>query len=207
MTTATGLFTFSDDGMTLLKDGKPFFKSPIANECMGHMNVGCVALPKEKDDPMFYQAGWANGTVVVGTGSCCEGYVISLVDRKEDNESRGIAMIQGIDFNVYRVDPIWFNAKGMDGKTYETLGLLATGAGCSGKGIRFIDFKALPTVISIVPTDEAGTLRSHERWFHTNPFNDVKDIWERFEKNGIDVNRERTLAAPQEFSFFGHRRR
>jgi hypothetical protein len=210
MTTATGLFTIdSKDGLVLLKDGKPFFKSPIANKCMAEMNVGCV-MPTE-DQPTFYQAGWANGTVIVGTGNCCEGYVISLVDRKEDDEGRGmIAMIQGIDFNVFQLNPVFFRTKGPDGKggetTYDHLGVLATGAGCSGKGVRFIHFKALPIVTLIVSSEEADSIQGYTSWFHTNPLERLKDIWDRFEKHGIDVDRERTLAAQKEFSFFRRRR-
>jgi hypothetical protein len=61
-TTPTSTFTFSKDGLVLLKDGKPFFTSPIANQCMAGMNIACV-MPTP-DQPTFYQAGWANGTVV-----------------------------------------------------------------------------------------------------------------------------------------------
>lgn len=206
-TTTTTQFTFSEDRRTLLKDGQPFFVSPIANDCMATMNVGC-AMPKSKasEKPVFYQEGWADGTVVVGTGNCCEGYVIALCDM--ENSGRGmIAMIQGIDFNVYHLNPIVFTTQASDGKggeiTYEHLGLLATGAGCSGKGVRFVHFKAIPTVIPIVPTEEADSICPYRAWFRTDPLVRLADIWERFKKHGIAVDHDRTLAAQKEFSFFG----
>jgi hypothetical protein len=117
-------------------------------------------------------------------------------------------MIQGIDFNVYQLNPIYFKTKRSDGKGGEVehmnLGLLATGAGCSGKGVRFVHFEALPTVIQIVSSEEADSIQRYESWFYTNPLENLRSIWTRFEKHGINVDRERTMAAQKEFTFFRH---
>jgi hypothetical protein len=195
-------FTISKDRNTLLKDGQPFYTSPIANDCMGSINVGCVVpqdfLEKKPSGLSFYQAGWAHGTVLIGTGSCCEGFAVAICDHGEG--SGKISAIQGIDFNIYHINPIVFTTKGHEDKEYDNLGFLVTGAGCSGKGVRFVHFKALPTVIPIVPSDE--NLFSHETWFTLDPLTRISDIWERLEKHGIKVDRERTLAAQKEFTFF-----
>lgn len=195
-----------DNGNDLLKNGKPFFTSPIANGCMATLNVGCI-IPAGQKEQSFYQAGWALGKIIVGTGSCCEGFVIALTDDDANDCHGKIAMIQAIDFNVHRLNPIIFTVEGTDGKgakkLYKQLGFLATGAGCSGKGVRFVHFRPIPQVIPIVPSSEE--LVSYETWFHLNPLTGISDIWERLEKNGINVDRKLTMAAQEEFTFLNLR--
>ena len=190
-------FSISKDGKTLLMGDQPFYVSQIANDCMGHLNVGCVVPSRRLS---FYESGWAKGTVLVGTGSCCEGFVVALCEGEDDSKDGcgKIVAIQAIDFNVYRISPVifWDNEN-------ERLGFLVTGSGCSGMGVRFVHFKALPVVIQIVSTDEAKALPTKILWSTFDPLCHLRDIWDRLGKNGINVDQERTIAAQTEFSFFG----
>ena len=202
-----GFSVSRDSARNLLKNGKPFFVNPIANGSMAVLNVGCI-IPVGQEEPSFYQAGWASGKIIVGTGDCCEGFVIALTDDSDRNSHGQIAMIQAIDFNVHCLNPIIFNVEGTDQngakKLFQQLGFLATGAGCSGSGVRFVHFRPIPQVIPIVPSSEK--LFTNKKWFHTNPLTDIDNIWERLEKNGIAVDRALTVAAQREFTFLDFRK-
>jgi hypothetical protein len=190
-------YSFPATHDAVLRNGKPFFTSPINNSCMSSMKVGIV-IPhfgeRAVDDVTglgHYGTAWADvgSEIVVGGGSCCYGYLMGITHDSKINA------ILAIDFNIKRIEPVIFFTRTYKDRTEEipALGLLVSGAGCSGAGVRFVDFtKTTPTSTPIVVTDEK--IVSYDKWLAGyNPL-DVKDIWERLQKVGIKVDKERTLA-------------
>lgn len=199
-------FTISEDEgqESMLKNGEPFFTTNfIANRAFAKIYTSCIVPDGGQwKDVQFFRD---HSKMIVGTGGCCSGYVIAL-STDEHNGKRGkVVSIQAIDFNVVRLTPIVLKEKPYgDGKLHTELGFLATGSGCSGSGVRYVQFKALPKVIDIVPSRETPD-GSSSRWFKIDPLVDVGDIWERLDQHKIEVDRERTLAAQKEFTFLNRR--
>jgi hypothetical protein len=198
-------FSFSNDRMSVLNNGYAFFTTPIANKCMASLHVGLV-LPDvatfQKDDSIFpgYQApywGAHNTRVVVGGGSCCDGYLIAL------NDEGKITKILAIDFNIRRIVPIVYSipCKKVEGVEDTMLGLLVSGAGCSGTGVRFVDFdRVTPTSTPVVSSKEEVV--PYNSWLRGADPLSVADIWERLEKIGIKADKERTAMAVKAFAVF-----
>lgn len=201
------MYSFSKDNLTVLKENVEFFTSPIANHCMAPLFVGLV-MPKKnkpfnKDDSVFpgYVAPyWGSATteVIVAGGNCCDGYIIAVSDKGK------ITAILAIDFNIRQIVPIVYRVPKQGSENAEEdviIGLLVSGAGCSGKGVRFVDFnRVTPTSTPVVATEEE--VRSYDSWLYgANPLK-VDDIWERLEKIGVKADKELTEKAVAAFSTF-----
>lgn len=100
-----------------------------------------------------------------------------------------ISKILAIDFNVRRITPIIHESNGVT-----RLGLLVSGAGCSGCGVRFVNFDGVtPTSTPVMTTDESKGL--YDSWLRGKDPLGVEDIWERLEKIGVKVDQKRTMMA------------
>jgi len=198
-------FSFSRDNLSVLKIGSAYFTTPVANDCMASLHVGLV-LPDvqsfKTDDSILpgYQSpywGAHNTRVVVGGGNCCDGYLIAL------NDEGKVTKILAIDFNIRRIVPIIYSVPATEPEKGETtkLGLLVSGAGCSGKGARFVDFnRVTPTSTPVITTEEEVV--SYNSWLYGSDPLKVADIWERLEKIGIKADKERTAMAIKVFATF-----
>ena len=198
-------FSFSCDNMSVLKNGSAYFTSPIANDCMASLHVGLV-LPDvdafKKDDSILpgYQApywGSVSTKVIVAGGNCCDGYLMAL------DEKGKITKILAIDFNVRRIVPIIYSVPSTEPEKGEVtmLGLLVSGAGCSGKGVRYVDFnRVTPTSTPVITTEEEVV--SYNSWLYGSDPLKVADIWDRLEKIGVKADQERTAMAVKAFATF-----
>ncbi len=185
---------------SLLRDGQPFFTSPFLNPCEGELRVGLV-MPQFEEGissmiPELRNNGWLYNTeVVVGGGGCCFGYVHCLNSRGQ------IVKILPIDFNICFIVPIiWIDERYSDEKYRLSMGLLLSGAGCAGQGVRFLDLNGgIPVSIPIIGTKEYvvpgfSTKLMDWSWYNRTPI-EIDTLWERLEKAGIKVDREKTDAA------------
>ncbi len=201
-------YGFSRDNLALLLDGKIFFTSPIANDCMGSLHVGLV-MDSEKievqlKDPMHtdnkpFNVGWAETAVIVAGGNCCDGYVIGV------SKEGKITKILAVDFNIRRIVPVVYSIPNKDPKKepFVVIGLLVSGSGCSGSGVRFIDFnRVTPTSTVIVATDEIDQVKSYKEWLYGASPLTVPDIWERIQKAGINVDKEKSLIVANSLETF-----
>lgn len=199
------MYSFSKDHKSVLKNDKIFFTTPIANECMASLHVGLV-LPDvaicSKDEgilPGYQEPYWGNArtAVLVAGGSCCDGYLIGI------NDEGKITKILAIDFNVRRIVPIIYTVPAREPEKGEgtALGLLVSGSGCSGRGVRFVDFnRVTPVSMTVVGSEEC--VKSYEYWLHGSDPLSVVDIWDRLQKIGINADRERTAKAVKAFVAF-----
>lgn len=205
--TINSTFSFGrgDNNMVVLKEGQPFFTSPIANECMGTLKVGlrlpAVAITGADDSVClgYNEPYWGNAKteILVGGGSCCDGYLMGVSPEGK------LTKILAIDFNVRRIVPLIYMvpSKGPEKDEAAKLGLLVSGSGCSGYGVRFVDFnRPTPISIPVVETEEA--IKRHSFWTcGGDPFS-VTDIWDRLVKLGIKADKERTAMASKAFVAF-----
>lgn len=193
------MFSFSNDHMTVMKDGTPFFVSPISNPCMASLHVGMVlpeirlgVLPEAGSTILVLKGDWVDlsTSILVAGGNCCHGYLIGVSPEAK------ITKILAIDFNVRRIVPIIYKSDvGME------LGLLVSGAGCSGSGVRFVDFnRKIPVSTTVVGSEEK--VKSYESWLYGADPLSVADIWDRLQKIGILADQERTAEAIKTFAFF-----
>ncbi len=195
----------SSENLVVLKNGQPFFTSPIANACMGSLEVG-LQLPNlpvtKKDDSVctgYMEPYWGNAhtEILVAGGSCCDGYLMGV------SPDGKLTKILAIDFNIRCIAPFIYTipAKEAGKDEHVMLGLLVSGSGCSGCGVRFVDFNR-PTPISmpVISTEEAA--KRSNFWLNGgDPFS-VADIWDRLAKLGITADKERTAMASKAFVAF-----
>jgi hypothetical protein len=199
-------FGHGDENLVVLKDGEAFFVSQIANKCMGSLCIGLQLPPVActvKDDGVcsgYRGPYWGNSQteIFVGGGSCCDGYLMGVSPEGK------ITKILAIDFNIRCIQPIiWMETKGSPTVPEEVamLGLLVSGAGCSGYGVRFVDFnRVTPVSMTVVGTEEA--IKRSDFWRNGgDPFS-VADIWDRLAKLGIKADKERTAMASKAFVAF-----
>jgi hypothetical protein len=153
--------------------------------------------------PGLENKGWLHDTeVIVGGGGCCFGYLHCLNSRGQ------IVKILPIDFNIFFILPIiWIDERYSDEKYRLSMGLLLSGAGCAGQGVRFIDLNGdIPVSIPIVDTEEHvvpgfSTKRMDWSWYNRTPL-EIDTLWKRLEKAGIKVDRQKTDAAIAALSTF-----
>ncbi len=143
---------------------------------------------------------WGNAQteIIVGGGNCCDGYLMGV------NPEGKLTKILAIDFNIRRIKPfIFMETKGSPAGPEEVamLGLLVSGGGCSGYGVRFVDFnRVTPVSTTVVGTEEA--IKRSDFWLRGgDPFS-VADIWDRLAKLGINADKERTAMASKAFVAF-----
>jgi hypothetical protein len=192
--TTKNLFSFSDDNLSVLKNNSAYFTSPIATPGAASFHVGLV-LPNVEETPFYWNSNTPR--VVVGGGNCCDGYLIALSDEGK------ICKILAIDFNIRRIVPVIYNLPSTESVRDEItmLGLLVSGAGCSGTGVRFVDFnRVTPISTPVITTNE--TVKSYNSWLYGADPLSVADIWERLEKIGVKVDQEKTAVAVKAFATF-----
>jgi hypothetical protein len=140
-----------------------------------------LELPAEK---ALDRKLWDNNhcEVVVAGGSCCHGYLMGLSEQ-------GIQKILELDFNIYRIIPLVCRES--------SFCFLVSGAGCSGEGVRLVDFGyhgKTPTSISVFSTEESQGRDLFHFWSkNPDPLKVVPNIWERLAKKGFTTDREETL--------------
>ena len=91
--------------------------------------------------------------IYVGCGGCCEGPISILTSQHKEDEKEDFKLdsVKLPSFNVFDILPIVFRgAEQLDGEQY---GLLATGYGCHGKGVKLIG-QACSGYLEVVPSQE-----------------------------------------------------
>ena len=173
---------------------------------MGSLKLGLELPPVAstgKDDSVchgYVGPYWGNAQteVVVGGGSCCDGYLMGV------SPNGGITKILAIDFNIRCIKPVIFMQTTGPLKSLADvamLGLLVSGAGCSGYGVRFVDFNRItPVSMDVIGTEEAKNRPTFWR-DGGDPFS-VADIWERLANLDINVDKKRTTMASKAFVAF-----
>lgn len=119
------------DGNKLLMDEKPVIEVPDGEW--------------SSKNQIYFAKADEKGRVIMGTGGCCDGYVVFGVARDVDpkhpiQKFRGldkdchISEVYEVPFNVYDVMPLSLRTE--DTNFANGSGFLAVGSGCSGAGLR-----------------------------------------------------------------------
>lgn len=95
----------------------------------------CISVPNK--EPVFTDPKYAR-LIYVGCGSCCEGplYILQSVRKEGEEEDFQLDCFKLPRFNVYDILPVAFGDT--DQLSGERYGLLATGYGCHGSGVKLI---------------------------------------------------------------------
>jgi hypothetical protein len=106
----------------------------------------------------------AHGGIYVGTGYCCHGHVYKL-DQIRKDELRTIQILS-VDLNVYDLLPVIVDYK-KTGFCNEHAGIIVTGYGCAGQGVRLLD-TLCPKSIDVISTDDCDEMYGSD--FNTEGF-------------------------------------
>ena len=133
-------------GKELFLDGKPILVVPGDNDTVTRIN----------------QAGVLGRTIFVGTGSCCFGYALKLVDYQ--HKPHALESIFTPDLNVHEMLPVSVDYE--KAKFPNDGGLLVAGYGCAGSGVRLLSTYS-PKSVDVVTTEEFSKMMGRD---HCKPF-------------------------------------
>jgi len=123
-----------EDNKVLL-NGKIMFTVPIERH---YPNVVGYWAPEEN-----------NSSILIGSTACCHGHLYVILPNADDTYR--IDEINSVDLNIEDMIPLAADHK-KTGFGFET-GFLVTGSGCSGSGVRLVDYRD-PKVINILSSKE-----------------------------------------------------
>ena len=138
------------DENKLILDGEPIIEVPDKNSQTSSIHIARIGKSRQ---------------VYLGTGTCCDGFVATGAIADEGREYRKgekgtFHQTYSFPFNVYDTIPVIMNEKS---KHTGYLGILATGSGCSGAGVRVITGPSYEREITdIVSTNHYEDLRKTE---------------------------------------------
>jgi len=119
------------DKHSLYFDGTKVFDMPNMPDSTGRINV--FGITEISDDSRF------DAKAFIGSGSCCYGYAAILgVDFDKEIPKLYITDIATLDLNVFDILPIALKHTYSDNEEGYKTGILATGTGCDGSGVRYI---------------------------------------------------------------------
>lgn len=101
--------------------------------------------------------------IYVGSGSCCEGPISILTSEHKEGEKEDFKLrsIKLPSFNVFDMLPVVFSGtEQLDGEQY---GLLATGYGCHGRGVKLIG-QQCSGYLEVVPSQEFREIENTDRF-------------------------------------------
>ncbi|MBS3157026.1 hypothetical protein J4442_02520 [Candidatus Woesearchaeota archaeon] len=120
--------------------------------------------------------------IYVGCGSCCEGPISVLISEHKEGEKEDFKLcsVKLPSFNVFDILPIVFKGtEQLDGERY---GLLATGYGCHGRGVKLIG-RDCSGYLEVVPSQEFRELWDKRAQDWVEPRLTIDDQTERITLN------------------------
>mgnify|MGYP001559024461 FL=1 len=178
MTRANLIERLNFEGTTVYLDGTVIFSGlgiPLNNPVDNEVNLLGVTPERTvyqssrqepgKEEPIFTDPIQTR-VIYVGSGGCCEGPISILTSGHKEGEKEDFKLdsVKLPSFNVFDILPVVFgDTDQLDGERY---GLLATGYGCHGRGVKLIG-RDCSGYLEVVP--------SHE----------FRDLWDKRTQNWV----------------------
>ncbi len=187
MTKANLIERLNFEGTKVYLDGKVIFSGlslPCFNDVDNRINLlgvmserieyGSVYTEPNKE-PVFRDPKYVR-LIYVGCGGCCEGPISILTNGRSDGEETSecndyeedfrLYSFKLPSFNVFDILPVVFgNTDQLDGERY---GLLATGFGCHGSGVKLMG-RDCSGYLEVVPSRDFRELRNAKTQNHGAP--------------------------------------
>lgn len=105
-----------------------------------------LSIPGNKTCARINIVGVRGGSIYIGTGGCCHGYLFEM--EKSAGESFVLDDFFSVDFNIFEMMPVV-----MRGENSLNRAMLVSGYGCAGSGIRIVSTYDARS-ISVISRDE-----------------------------------------------------
>ncbi len=177
MTKADLIERLNFEGTKVYLDGVVIFSGPDKPVNVDNkINLLGVTREKVMYDPVIYRPNRESiftdprqtRDIYVGCGSCCEGPISILTAEHEKGKKENFRLdsVKLPGFNVYDILPVVF--KDTNQLNRERSGLLATGYGCDGSGVKLIG-RDCSGYLEVVPSRDFRELRNAKTQNHGAP--------------------------------------